>query len=58
MASRLLVRAGDRVAVMLGNHPDHPVVFLALARLGATQVPVNVHLRGLGLEYVLAHSEA
>jgi crotonobetaine/carnitine-CoA ligase len=33
-------------------------VFLALVRLGATQVPVNVHLRGLGLEYVLAHSEA
>jgi carnitine-CoA ligase len=50
--------AGDRVAVMLGNHPDHPAVFLALARLGATQVPVNVHLRGLGLEYVLVHSEA
>ncbi|MGH7345399.1 MAG: AMP-binding protein [Candidatus Rokuibacteriota bacterium] len=52
------LRAGDRVAVMLANHLDHPVVFLALARLGATQVPVNVHLRGLGLEYVLAHSEA
>jgi crotonobetaine/carnitine-CoA ligase len=52
------VRPGDRVAVMLANHPDHPVVFLALVRLGVTQVPVNVHLRGLGLEYVLAHSEA
>lgn len=49
---------GDRVAVMLANHPDHPVVFLALARLGATQIPINIHLRGLGLEYVLAHSEA
>jgi crotonobetaine/carnitine-CoA ligase len=52
------VRPGDRVAVMLANHPDHPAVFLALARLGATQVPINIHLRGLGLEYVLAHSEA
>jgi crotonobetaine/carnitine-CoA ligase len=52
------VHPGDRVAVMLANHPDHPVTFLALARLGATQVPVNVHLRGLGLEYVLTHSEA
>jgi carnitine-CoA ligase len=52
------VRPGDRVAVMLANHPDHPMVFLALAGLGATQIPVNIHLRGLGLEYVLAHSEA
>jgi len=52
------IHPGDRVAVMLANHPDHPVVFLALARLGVTQVPVNIHLRGLGLEYVLAHSEA
>jgi carnitine-CoA ligase len=52
------IRSGDRVAVMLANHPDHLVVFLALVRLGATQIPVNVHLRGLGLEYVLAHSEA
>ena len=52
------VRPGDRVAVMLTNHVDHPMVFLALVELGATQIPVNIHLRGLGLEYVLAHSEA
>jgi len=52
------VAPGDRVAVMLANHPEHLVVFLALVRLGATQIPVNIHLRGLGLEYVLAHSEA
>lgn len=52
------VRPGDRIAVMLANHPDHPMVFLALVELGATQIPVNIHLRGLGLEYVLAHSGA
>jgi len=52
------IHPGDRVAVMLANHPDHPAVFLALARLGVTQVPLNIHLHGLGLEYVLAHSEA
>ena len=51
-------RVNRRVAVMLANHPDHAAVFLALARLGVTQVPVNVHLRGHGLEYVLGHSEA
>src|SRR5262245_15139088 len=52
------VAAGDRVAVMLANHPDHPAVFLALVRLGVTQVPINIHLRGVGLAYVLRHSEA
>jgi len=52
------VAAGDRVAVMLANHPDHPAVFLALVRLGVTQVPINIHLHGVGLEYVLRHSEA
>src|SRR5215475_1530818 len=52
------VAAGDRVAVMLANHPDHPAVFLALVRLGVTQVPINIHLRGVGLEYLLRHSEA
>ena len=49
---------GDRVAVMLTNHPDHVVAFLALATLGVTQIPINIHLRGLGLRYVVEHSEA
>ena len=49
---------GGMVAVMLDNHPDHVVTFLALARLGAPQVPVNVQLRGPGLRYLLEHSGA
>ncbi len=51
------IREGDRVPVMLPNHPDHMVAFLALATIGACQVPVNVHLRGAGLEYLLEHCE-
>jgi crotonobetaine/carnitine-CoA ligase len=50
------IRSGDRVAVMLPNHPDYVVVFLALVRLGACQIPVNVHLRGAGLQYLIEHS--
>ena len=48
---------GDRVAVMLPNHPDYVVAFLAAARIGMCQVPVNVNLRGAGLAYVLEHSK-
>ena len=52
------VRKGDRVSVMLPNHPDHVVAMLALQTLGACQVPVNVQLRGEGLRFILSHSQA
>src|SRR5919108_4792074 len=52
------VRAGDNVALMLGNSPDYLYAWFGLARLGAVAVPINVHTRGEGLAYVLAHSEA
>ena len=59
-ANALLARGigpGDRVPLMLANHPAHLVAFFALQKLGALQVPVNTHLRGAGLEYPLRHSE-
>ncbi len=51
------IKRGDRVPVMLANHVDHIVTFLALLKLGACQVPVNVHLRGEGLKFILVHSK-
>jgi len=45
--------AGDRIGVMLDHHPDHVIVFFALAKLGAVMVPLNVHLRGASLEHLL-----
>lgn len=52
------VRRGDRVAVMLDNRPEFPLLWLALARLGAVLVPVNINYRELDGEHVLAHSGA
>ena len=52
------ITQGDRVCLMLGNRPEHVYAWLGLARLGAVAVPVNVHLKGEGLDYVLAHSGA
>jgi crotonobetaine/carnitine-CoA ligase len=52
------VRSGDRVAVMLRNQPEFPLLWLALARLGAVLVPVNTNYRELDGEHVLAHSGA
>lgn len=57
MAQRLVaggVRPGDRVGLMMATDPLHLVVLLALARLGAVRVPVNVHLRGAPLQHLLA----
>ncbi|HJS30457.1 MAG TPA: AMP-binding protein, partial [Alphaproteobacteria bacterium] len=51
------IERGERVAVMLPNHPDYVVAFLAMARIGVCQVPINVNLRGHSLEYVIQHSE-
>jgi crotonobetaine/carnitine-CoA ligase len=52
------VKRGDRIPVMLPNHPDHVVVFFGLLKLGACIVPVNVNLRGDGLKFILLHSQA
>jgi len=50
--AQLGVAAGQRVAVIFANHPDHIITFFALAKLGAAWVPVNTNLRGAALEYV------
>ncbi|MDT4991315.1 MAG: carnitine-CoA ligase [Actinoplanes sp.] len=52
------VRAGDRVAVMLPNQAEFPLLWLALARLGAAIVPVNVKYRSADTEHLLRDSGA
>ncbi|MDR5806043.1 AMP-binding protein [Caballeronia sp. LZ001] len=48
---------GDRVAVMLGNSPEHIHLIYALVLSGLVWVPVNIKLRASGLEYLLQHAE-
>lgn len=52
------VGPGDRVAVMLGNVADFPLVWLALQRLGAAIVPLNVRYRSADAAHVVADSGA
>ncbi|MDF2617953.1 MAG: AMP-binding protein [Xanthobacteraceae bacterium] len=56
--ARLGVRRGDTVGVMLNNAPSFPVAWLAIARLGAVMVPINVAYTSRELEFVLANSDA
>ncbi|WP_086820457.1 AMP-binding protein [Allokutzneria sp. NRRL B-24872] len=48
------VRSGDRVAVMLPNGPGFPLTWLALARLGAVMVPLNIRYGSADAEHIRA----
>lgn len=52
------VEQGDRVAVMLRNRPEFPLAWLALAKVGAAMVPLNVYHKELEARNVLGHSGA
>ncbi|MEM8789054.1 MAG: AMP-binding protein [Pseudomonadota bacterium] len=49
---------GDRVALMLPNRIDYPLLWLALAQCGAVHVPVNLRYTGAELSYVLKDAGA
>ena len=52
------VKAGDRVALLLGNRAEFPIAFLGAAWLGAIAVPVSIREQKPGLEYILGHCAA
>lgn len=52
------VRAGDHVALLMANHPELIALKFAIARVGATAVPINFLLRTHELGYVLRQSDA
>jgi long-chain acyl-CoA synthetase len=52
------VRHGDRVAIMLRNDPDFPLLSVACGLIGAVPVPVNWHWQGEELRHVLSDSGA
>lgn len=52
------VRAHDRVAVMLRNGFEYFEALHAIARIGATMVPINFHFRREEASYLVADSEA
>ena len=55
---RLGVRAGDKVALLMGNRTEWLLTDFAVALLGATLVPVSTWSRARELAYVLQHCQA
>lgn len=54
---RVGIGTGDRVGLMLDNHPDHIVLCFALAWLGAIHIPISVHLKNFGLAHQLKSAD-
>lgn len=52
------IARGDRVAIMLPNRLAYPVLFIALARIGAVHVPVNTRYTPGEIGYVIRDSGA
>jgi acyl-CoA synthetase (AMP-forming)/AMP-acid ligase II len=48
------LRSGDRVAVMLRNHPEFVYAMVANSKLGLTTVPIDPRARGERLHYFLS----
>jgi fatty-acyl-CoA synthase len=55
--AELGIGAGDRVAINLPNWPEWIVSLVAIAKLGATVVPVNPRFAYHELKYQLRHAE-
>lgn len=48
------LRKGDRVAFFLGNRPEFVVAYLAVIRVGAIMVPVNLRYRRMEIGHIFA----
>jgi long-chain acyl-CoA synthetase len=58
LRGRLGLIGGDRVALIMKNNPEYPVLMYALWHAGLAPVPVNAKLHPKELAYVLDHSQA
>src|SRR6185295_507246 len=51
------LRKGDRVAFFLGNRPEFVTAYLAVIRLGAVMVPMNLAYRRREIAHMLGDAE-
>ncbi|GIF98693.1 class I adenylate-forming enzyme family protein [Catellatospora citrea] len=52
------LRAGDRVAVLLGNRLEYPEIAAGLAKAGLVLVPLNPRMAGPEITFIVEHSRA
>jgi len=52
------VEKGNKVAVMMPNGFEYPLTWLAIAKVGALMVPINIQYQATEIEFVLNNAEA
>lgn len=52
------VRKGDRLGMMLPNRIEFPILWFAVAKLGAVMVPINLRYTPREIKYVLSDTQA
>ncbi|SPP98120.1 Acyl-CoA synthetase (AMP-forming)/AMP-acid ligase II [Bradyrhizobium vignae] len=52
------VRKGDRIGIMLPSRIEFPILWFAVAKLGAVMVPINMRYTPREIEYVLSDTQA
>ncbi len=52
------VREGENVALLMGNSPEFVIALLAISKIGAVCVPLNVFLKRSELEFILRDCSA
>ncbi|WP_342709944.1 class I adenylate-forming enzyme family protein [Bradyrhizobium sp. B124] len=52
------VRKGDHIGVMLPNRIEFPILWFAIAKLGAVMIPINMRYTPREIEYVLSDTRA
>jgi long-chain acyl-CoA synthetase len=51
------IRAGDRIAILMGNRPEYFELYFACARTGAIAVPLNFRLTPREAAQILGHAD-
>lgn len=52
------IKKGDKVALMMQNHPDFLYSWFGTSKLGAVEVPINTAYKGDSLSYIINNSDS
>lgn len=52
------IKPGEKIAIILGNHPEFVSLKFAISRVGAVAVPINILNRRDEIRYLLAQSDS
>jgi crotonobetaine/carnitine-CoA ligase len=52
------IQKGDKVAIMMQNHPDYLYTWFGLAKVGAIEVPINTAYKGDSLKHIINNSDS